>query len=72
MMGWIGSALLSICAIPLAVDALKGRVVQLNRGFYWCWFGGEVALAISYWQEPALLMNYSVNIICLIIVGIKK
>ena len=71
-MNWLGSILLAICAIPLAIDAIKGRDTKINPWFYWSWFVGEILLALSYYNEPALLVNYSVNIICLVIVGVKN
>lgn len=72
MVAYIGSLLLSLCAIPLAVDAIKGRHIKMNPYFFYSWFFGEVLLATAYYHDTALMINYSVNIICLLIVKVKE
>lgn len=71
LMGWLGSMMLAICALPLAVEALKNKRIALNRAFFHLWFWGEVLVCIYIvYQGPSpLLINYAVNILCLLIVG---
>ena len=67
-MEWLGSILLSLCAVPLAWEAYKDKTIDINPWFFHAWFWGEVLLMASYWHEPALALNYSINIGCLLVV----
>jgi len=73
MMALLGSILLSLCALPLALEAIRTKDMgHINTWFYWSWLIGEVFLAISYYSDPILMLNYTVNIIALLIIGRYK
>ncbi|WP_372642227.1 PQ-loop domain-containing transporter [Ancylomarina sp.] len=43
IIGWMGSILFAICALPQAIHTFKTRKVDdLNELFIWLWFSGEV------------------------------
>lgn len=74
IIGWIGSLLFAVCALPQVVHTFKTRRTDdLNEVFLWLWFGGEV-LTFSYiiiddisnknYHIP-LYFNYLFNIILL-------
>lgn len=76
--GWIGSLLLSLCAIPELVRAVITGNSPLTWTFLLLWFSGEVvtliytifkSIKIKLWP---LLFNYGINIICLIIIILYK
>jgi len=71
VVGWLGSLMLATCALPLAIEAYKNKRIALNRAFFHLWLWGEVLVcAYLLHQGPSpLLINYTVNIICLLIVG---
>ena len=47
IMGWMGSILFAICALPQVVHTYKTRKVDdLNELFIWLWFLGEV---FTFW-----------------------
>lgn len=68
MLAYIGALALAVCAIPLAWSAWKNGYDDTNTGLLVLWTFGEVALACSYYTDPALLLNYLTNIACLSIV----
>jgi hypothetical protein len=70
MIAWLGSILLAICAIPLAIQALKTRKDESNFWFLVTWTLGELLLlgVVVARQDWALALNYSVNSVCLGIV----
>lgn len=73
--GWIGAALLALCAVPQAAHSLiTGEAEDLNWLFLSMWGWGEVLLLwyILPTKDWPLIVNYIFNIICiLIIVGVK-
>ena len=69
--GWIGSLLLALCGLPQAIESYKTKSSEgLTWGFILMWFIGELctfAYIIPKMDFP-LLVNYSANIIFLIII----
>ena len=68
MMGWLGALLLAICAIPLTLEALIRKKVQIQSVFLLIWFAGEVLmfLYVIPLKDVPLLVNYLANIILLL------
>jgi len=68
--GWIGSILFAICAVPQAYHTQRmGHCRGLTWSFLLCWLGGElftIAYVLPKMDVP-LLFNYSINLICLLI-----
>jgi uncharacterized protein with PQ loop repeat len=71
IIGYIGSILLAICGLPQAIESFKTKSSEgLTWGFILLWFFGEIftfAYIIPKMDLP-LLINYSANIIFLIII----
>jgi len=71
LIGWIGGLCLAICAVPQAIHAYK--VKHCNGITSWClmlWLVGEILTAVYVFpkQDYPLLFNYSINIVCLVII----
>ncbi|RUT79582.1 PQ-loop repeat-containing protein [Ancylomarina longa] len=74
IIGWIGSLLFAICALPQVIHTFKTRKTDdLNELFLWLWFWGEVFtftyiiiddLASNIHHIP-LYFNYIFNLILL-------
>ncbi|OFX17944.1 MAG: hypothetical protein A2033_15315 [Bacteroidetes bacterium GWA2_31_9] len=68
--GWFGSIMLSICAIPQVIHTYKTKKAgDLSWGFLWLWFWGEIFTLIyivysdmdtKIYHIP-LYMNYVFN-----------
>lgn len=71
---WTGSILLALCGLPLAIDAVKSKQVNISTMFLLMWGLGEVftLVYVIYKQENALTFNYVSNIIFLSIVSYYK
>lgn len=71
LIGWIGSILLALCAIPLAWECFKQKHANgISNMFITMWMLGEI-LTFAYVlpkQDYPLLLNYSLNIACLLVV----
>ena len=70
MIGWLGSLLLGICALPETIRTIKDSRCHVGWGMLLLWFLGEVFVFIHVLfniHDIALLTNYSLNIILLII-----
>lgn len=72
----IGSILLAICSIPLAVDAVVDRpsTLSINSVFLHTWTLGEV-LTTSYCIYQGyyiLLINYGINLTALAVVYYQR
>ena len=71
IIGYIGSILLAICGLPQAIESYKTKSSEgLTWGFILLWFFGELftfAYIIPKMDLP-LLINYSANLIFLIII----
>ena len=75
IIGWVGSFIFSICAVPLAYEAWKTKKVNTNMTFINLWFAGEVlTLVYVLYTEPLLplIANYIFNILCILIVYYYK
>ena len=77
LIGFIGAALLAICALPQAAQSYKqGHSQGINDTFLWCWFCGEM-LMLSYVLRYVdgygpLFWNYLINTILLGIIVYYK
>ena len=71
IIGYIGSIMLAICGLPQAIESYKTKSSEgLTWGFILLWFFGELftfAYIIPKMDLP-LLINYSANLIFLIII----
>jgi uncharacterized protein with PQ loop repeat len=78
--GWTGALLLSLCGIPLVIASLKDPKVAKSTPllFLHAWLWGEVLLllytCIRLPLEDTLpvLVNYSVNIVCILVVLMQR
>lgn len=70
-MEWLGSILLAGCGIPQAWHCARTQSAEgLSWSFVLAWFFGEV-LTLAYvvdLQSVPLILNYSVNILCLLVI----
>ena len=69
-LGWLGSALFSICGLPQAIECARaGHARGLNWFFLLAWLFGELFTIIYVWpkQDWILLSNYLVNLCFLVI-----
>lgn len=70
MIGWVGSLLLGICALPETIRTIKDGRCHVGWGMLLLWFLGEVFVFIHVLlniHDISLLTNYSLNIILLLI-----
>lgn len=71
IIGWIGSVLLALCAIPLAWQSYKQKHSNgISNLFLGMWLAGEL-LTTAYVlpkKDWPLLFNYALNISCLVVV----
>lgn len=74
IISWIGSFLLAICGLPIAIDAYKKKSSDINTLFLITWFLGEIFTAtyVIYKNEQALSFNYLSNIVFISIVCYYK
>jgi hypothetical protein len=74
LVGWAGAFFLSICAIPLAVEAALTKRANYLWTFLSLWLIGEVLCGAYAYMKSAqvslwpLLVNYGINIVCILIV----
>ena len=72
MIGWLGSILFSLCALPQTIKTFKdGHAKSLSTGFLFLWTGGEVLTLIAVIQDKGssyLLANYISNLVLLAII----
>lgn len=69
--GWVGSILLALCAIPLAWQCYKQKHSNgISNWFIAMWLFGEILTTIYVLDKKdyPLLFNYALNIICLSVV----
>jgi uncharacterized protein with PQ loop repeat len=69
--GWIGSVLLALCAIPLAWQCYKQKHADgISNMFLAMWLAGEILTAayVLPKKDYPLLFNYGLNIVCLLVV----
>ena len=69
--GWLGSIMLAMCGLPQAWESWKTKSsAGLTWGFILLWFTGEILtfVYIIPKMDLPLLVNYSANIIFLIVI----
>lgn len=76
IVGWIGGALLAICAFPQVIKVVRERNADGMSGtnlFLWC-FGEIFMLAYILTQQFSfpLLLNYSLNLLFVLIIMYYK
>lgn len=69
LVGYIGSICFAICGIPPAVEAIRKGYCEYPKSFLWLWFIGEIATTIYVIAiaKYILLINYIVNLLCLMV-----
>ncbi len=69
LIGLLGSICFALCGVPAAWEAYKNKHCHFAWGFLWLWAVGEILTLIYVLavQEWILLLNYGVNLICIII-----
>jgi uncharacterized protein with PQ loop repeat len=75
-LGWIGSILFALCALPQALHSIRhGHSDGLTWGFLGMWLSGEIftlAYVASKQDVLPLIANYAANLVFLtIIIGFK-
>ena len=71
IVGWIGSILLALCAVPLAWESYRQKHSNgISNLFLTMWLVGELLTAayVLPKKDYPLLFNYGLNIACLIVV----
>ena len=65
IISWIGSLLLAMCGLPLAIDVIKTKQCNISNSFLAMWGIGELLVAVytMYKNENALAFNYVSNIV---------
>jgi uncharacterized protein with PQ loop repeat len=70
MTGWIGSICLAICAIPQACKSYKEKSSKgIDPWFLGLWGVGEACLIVYNWGDIPLMVNYSVNLVCILVIA---
>lgn len=75
--GWIGSMLFALCALPQVILVWKQKHAHgLSWGFLNMWFWGEVLCFLYVASQPVLqiplLANYILNFVLLLIIFFFK
>jgi uncharacterized protein with PQ loop repeat len=68
--GWIGSILFAVCALPQVIQCVKdGHARGLNPLFLGLWLMGEIFILVYIWpkQDWPLLFNYTLNLVFVVI-----
>jgi len=69
---WIGNIIFALSGIPQAVKCYQqGHGKGLSQALLWMWVVGEIiALFYAYMKDlpVPLLLNYSINLICLLVI----
>jgi uncharacterized protein with PQ loop repeat len=69
-LGWIGSFMLAFCGLPEVIKTVREGECTLTWGFLIMWGVGEICLlipVITQGMAPFLTLNYSVNVLFLLI-----
>lgn len=73
--GWLGSVLFALCAVPQAWKCLvTGSADDFSWAFLVMWLLGEILCLFYIWPKRLwpLVLNYSANLACLlVIIGVK-
>jgi uncharacterized protein with PQ loop repeat len=75
LIGWIGSVMLALCAVPQAVQSYRQKHSHgISSLMIILWFVGEVFTTIYILPKDdyPLLLNYAVNILCIGVIGWYK
>lgn len=66
--GYVGGLCFAICAIPEVYASYKRGYSNMDPYFLGLWFTGEVLTLAYVWPTALwpLIMNYTVNLICLV------
>lgn len=64
--GWVGSLLLAMCALPLAWEALSKKYITINSTFLLIWTLGEIFTFVYIYGDWILMLNYGINIVLLV------
>lgn len=71
-LGWAGSILLALCAIPQAYKSFREkRTTGISPTFLWMWLSGEIMAAVYVYYDKyslPLILNYITNIILIMII----
>ena len=73
--GWIGSILFAICAIPQAIQSYKQKHSNgVSKLFLTLWLLGEIFTTIYVFpkHDIPLLFNYAVNFACVLVISYYK
>ena len=72
VIGWIGGICLAVCALPQAIKSYRTKSSgDLSLSFVLLWLVGElltVAYILTTTMQWPLLINYSINILCLLVI----
>ena len=72
ILGWAGSILLALCAIPQAYKSYQERQTSdISASFLWMWFIGEwFAMFYVFFEKYSLplLLNYASNIVLIAVI----
>lgn len=71
IVGWLGSILLAVCAVPLAWQSFRQKHSNgISNIFLAMWLAGEVLTFIYILpkQDFPLIVNYGLNLVCLAVV----
>lgn len=76
IIGWLGAVLLATCAVPQTWRCcVDGHADGLSWAFIAMWLGGEL-LTLTYVAAATpsiiLIVNYAVNIACLVVIVALK
>jgi len=75
IIGWIGSLLLAVCALPQAILSYRQKHSEgISHGMLFLWGLGELfVLAYVVWKmDLPLIVNYGANLIMILIIGYYK
>lgn len=68
--GWVGSVCFALCGLPQAIQTIKTKSAKdFSIWFLGLWLVGEVLMIVYTLlklQNPQLLFNYFVNLLCLL------
>lgn len=64
--GWIGSLLLAVCAVPQALKTMEEKTCSFSPLTLQLWFWGEVftLVYVTYQMDYPLIFNMVVNLLC--------
>jgi uncharacterized protein with PQ loop repeat len=63
--GWAGSILLAICALPSAIEAIINKKTNIPYSLLIPWTLGEILtlIYVVYLNDVALIFNYGLNLV---------